>query len=70
MYPEINAKFWKLFVLIHFCLKVTANLFGLEFCKILKSSHRTAHYICFLLKKKLFENFFSVVELLQILCFL
>ena len=69
MYPEVNAKFWKFFVLIHICFKVTANLFGLEFFKILKSSHRIAHYICFLFKKKLFENVFSVVELLQILCF-
>ena len=37
-------------------LKVTANLFGLEFCKILKSYHKIAHYIYFVLKKKLFEN--------------
>ena len=40
-------------------LKVTANLFGLEFCKILKSYHKIAHYIYFVLKKKLFENVFS-----------
>ena len=39
-------------------LKVTANLFGLEFCKILKSYHKIAHYIYFVLKKKLFENVF------------
>ena len=39
-------------------LKVTANLFGLEFCKILKSFHKKAHYIYFVLKKKLFENVF------------
>ena len=39
-------------------LKVTANLFGLEFCKILKSYHDIAHYIYFVLKKKLFENVF------------
>ena len=38
--------------------KVTANLFGLEFCKLLKSYHKIAHYICFLVKKKLFENVF------------
>ena len=38
--------------------KVTANLFGLEFCKILKSYHKIAHYIYFVLKKKLFENVF------------
>ena len=41
-------------------LKVTANLFGLEFCKILKSYHKIAHYIYFVLKKKLFENVFSL----------
>ena len=35
-------------------VKVTANLFGLEFCKILKSYHNIAHYIYFVLKKKLF----------------
>ena len=40
------------------CFKVTANLFGLEFCKILKSHHKIAHYIYFVLKKKLFENVF------------
>ena len=39
-------------------LKVTANLFGLEFCKILKSYHKIAHYIYFVLKEKLFENVF------------
>ena len=39
-------------------IKVTANLFGLEFCKILKSYHNIAHYIYFVLKKKLFENVF------------
>ena len=38
--------------------KVTANLFGLEFCKILKSYHKIARYIYFVLKKKLFENVF------------
>ena len=43
---------------IFFTLKVTANLFGLEFCKILQSNHKIAHYICFLVKKKLFENVF------------
>ena len=37
-------------------LKVTANLFGLEFCKILKSHHKIAHSIHFVLKKKLFED--------------
>ena len=41
-----------------FSIKVTANLFGLEFCKILKSYHKIAHYIYFVLKKKLFENVF------------
>ena len=41
-------------------IKVTANLFGLEFCKILKSYHKIAHYIYFVLKKKLFENVFSL----------
>ena len=41
-------------------VKVTANLFGLEFCKILKSYHKIAHYIYFVLKKKLFENVFSL----------
>ena len=40
--------------------KVTANLFGLEFRKILKSYHKIAHYIYFVLKKKLFENVFSL----------
>ena len=35
-------------------VKVTANLLGLEFCKILKSYHNIAHYIYFVLKKKLF----------------
>ena len=35
-------------------LKVTANLFGLEFCIILKSYHKIAHCIYFVLKKKLF----------------
>ena len=39
-------------------VKVTANLFGLEFSKILKSYHKIAHYIYFVLKKKLFENVF------------
>ena len=39
-------------------IKVTANLFSLEFCKILKSYHNIAHYIYFVLKKKLFENVF------------
>ena len=39
-------------------VKVTANLFGLEFCKILKSYRKIAHYIYFVLKKKLFENVF------------
>ena len=39
-------------------LKVTANLFGLEFFKILKSYHKIAHYTYFVLKKKLFENVF------------
>jgi len=43
-------------------VKVTANLFGLEFCKILKSYHTIAHYIYFVLKKKLFED--SVLSLL------
>ena len=37
-------------------IKVTANLFGLEFCKNSKSHHKIAHYIYFVLKKKLFEN--------------
>ena len=40
--------------------KVTANLFSLEFCKILKSYHKIAHYFYFVLKKKLFENVFSL----------
>ena len=39
-------------------LKVTANLFGLEFCKILKSYHKIAHYIYFVPEKKLLENVF------------
>ena len=34
-------------------LKVTANLFGLEFCKILESYHKIAHYIYFVLKKEI-----------------
>ena len=50
-------------------VKVTANLFGLEFCKILKSYYKIAHYIYFVLKKKLFENGFFLAGLLQILCF-
>ena len=48
---------------IFFTLKVTANLFGLEFCKMLRSYHTIAHYICFLVKKKLFENVFFLAEL-------
>ena len=39
-----------------FFFKVTANLFDLEVCKILKRYHKLAPYIYFVLKKKLFEN--------------
>ena len=39
-------------------IKVTANLFGLGFCKILKSYHKMAHYVYFVLKNKLFEKVF------------
>ena len=40
-------------------IKVSANLFGLEFCKILKSYHNIAHYIYFVLKKNYLKTFFS-----------
>ena len=49
-------------------IKVTANLFGLEFRKILKSYQKIAHYIYFVLKKNYLKTFF-LAELLQILCF-
>ena len=46
-------------------VKITANLFGLEFCKILKSHHKIAHHIYFVLKKKLFEKVFFLGKLVE-----
>ena len=56
---------WTVLLISNCCMlftilaKVTANLFGLEFCKILKSYHKTAHYICFLLKRDYLKMFYS-----------
>ena len=53
-----SGKIFSIALTYTYFIKVTANLFGLEFCKILKSYHKIAHYIYFVLKKKLFENVF------------